>query len=380
MAQASFAAFFLGLPVLAPAFRAEYHLSITQTGVLIAAAPAGIVLTLYAWGIAADRVGERLVICSGLFLGSLAIAASAYTRSFGWLLVFFMVAAALGAGVNSGTGRAVMTWFRPNERGLALGIRQTAIPLAGVAAALTLPALAEAHGVRAPLLVLAGGWIVGATAALAIPGQKAPLEAGQPKPPALRYRMLWRLSTASVLVCVAQLALVGFVVLYLHDAHGVSIRAAAAVLAASQLLGAGLRLGAGLWSDRVGRRIEPMRLLALGVAATLATAMAVAHGPLVVLIPLLVLATGLSTGWNSLSFAAAAEIGGETRSGAAIGVQQTTLAIAGAGVPIIFAALVQVASWRAAFALAALFPVVGWWVLRSLTEPACASAAPTSTR
>ena len=84
--------------------------------------------------------------------------------------------------------------------------------------------------------------------------------------------------------------------------------------------------------------------------------------------PALVVATGISMGWNSLSFAAAAELGGPARSGAAIGVQQTALALASVIVPLGFAVLVARSSWQAAFALAAIFPLVGWCVLRPLDE------------
>lgn len=72
---------------------------------------------------------------------------------------------------------------------------------------------------------------------------------------------------------------------------------------------------------------------------------------------------------DSLSFALAAEIGGGSRSGAAIGMQQSALALASVLVPVGFALTVEAASWRAAWCLAALFPLAGWWLLKSL-EPA----------
>jgi sugar phosphate permease len=67
------------------------------------------------------------------------------------------LAGAAGASVNAASGRAVMSWFAPAQRGFALGIRQTAVPLGGAAAALFLPPAAAAGGVRAGLVVLAGG-------------------------------------------------------------------------------------------------------------------------------------------------------------------------------------------------------------------------------
>ena len=43
-------------------------------------------------------------------------------------------AGGLGASVNAASARSVMAWFGPHRRGVALGIRQTAVPLSGLAA------------------------------------------------------------------------------------------------------------------------------------------------------------------------------------------------------------------------------------------------------
>jgi len=65
-AQTAYSAVFLGIPVLAPALQKEYDLDLTQVGLAIAAANAGSVFTLLAWGLLADRVGERVVLAVGL--------------------------------------------------------------------------------------------------------------------------------------------------------------------------------------------------------------------------------------------------------------------------------------------------------------------------
>ena len=57
-----------------------------------------------------------------------------------------------GASVNAASGRAVMGWFPRDERGLALGIRQTAVPVGGASAAVVLPWLTDTLGVRAAFL------------------------------------------------------------------------------------------------------------------------------------------------------------------------------------------------------------------------------------
>jgi hypothetical protein len=73
----------------------------------------------------------------------------------------------------------------------------------------------------------------------------------------------------------------------------------------------------------------------------------------------------MSMAWNGLSYTIAAELGGR-RSGAAIGFQQTVLSAIGVVAPVSFAAVVSGTSWGIAFALAALFPLAGAWLLRPL--------------
>jgi hypothetical protein len=72
--------------------------------------------------------------------------------------------------------------------------------------------------------------------------------------------------------------------------------------------------------------------------------------------------------WNGLSFAAAAEMASRARIASAIGFQQTVLAVVGVAVSVAFAAAVAATSWRTAFALAALGPLLGWLLLARLAE------------
>jgi hypothetical protein len=82
---------------------------------------------------------------------------------------------------------------------------------------------------------------------------------------------------------------------------------------------------------------------------------------------LFVVAGVLSMAWNGLAFAAAAEAAGSHRTGAALGFQQTLLGVMVAAVPPIFAALAG-ASWRVAFAFAAIGPLLGVLLLTRLAD------------
>jgi nitrate/nitrite transporter NarK len=263
-----------------------------------------------------------------------------------------------------------MHWFAADERGFALGVRQTAIPLGGLVGALSLPPIADAGGSEAAFLFLAALIAVGAlVGALFLRGREA-TDGIEPATVARTIvdRRLWRLSLGSGLYLYAQIAVLGFGVLFLVDEHGFSEQSAALVFAGFQVLGAAFRIGGGRWSDRIGARVVPLRRVGVAIVAAMLVTALLAGGPTELLVPALILAGGLSMAWNGLSFTAAAELAGAVRTGAAIGVQQTVLAASGVVAPVLFAFTVSSVSWTAAFAVAALVPLAGWWLLGPLSE------------
>jgi MFS family permease len=369
VAVASGAAMFLtGLPVMAPTLQDELDLSLGEIGLLLAAAWVGSTLTLLPWGLAADRYGERAALALGLAACAAFLAAAAFAGSFWGLFLLLALAGACGSSVNSASGRAVMQWFGPSERGLALGIRQSAIPAGGLVGALVVPPLAAAGGSEAALLFLAGFSAVGALVGAIVlrRGNAGDALDTTSLAQTLADTRLWRLCLGSGVYLYAQLALIGFTVLFLHDEHGVSPSRAALVVAVAQVLAVALRIAAGRWSDVVGSRVGPLRLVGLAVAGGLVVTAALANGPVWMLVVALAIAGSLSMAWNGLSFAAAAELAGLRRSGAAIGFQQTVLSGIGVVVPPLFAASASALSWRAAFLVAAVFPLGGWLALRPL--------------
>jgi sugar phosphate permease len=363
VAQASFSTVSFAIAVLAPALREEYGLSLTEIGVVLAAEWVGLTFALLPWGFAVDRFGERWTLSAGLTVCAGFLTAAAYSSSFEALVLFLGLAGIAGGSVQSGSGRAVMRWFAASERGLALGVRQTAVPIGGAIAALVLPLLETP---RAGLLFVAGFVLAGAVLGALVlrAGTEEHLEPADVEI-TLRDRRLWVACWGSGLYLVAQVAMMGFVVLFLHDEHGFSTGEAAAVFAAGQVLASALRIGVGRWSDVLGSRVGPLRLIGVVIAVSLGLVAALAETSSWVLVPVLAAAIGFSMAWNGLSYTIAAELGGR-RSGAAIGFQQTVLSAIGVAAPVAFAAVVSASSWAAAFGLAALFPLVGVWLLRSL--------------
>jgi MFS family permease len=78
-AQAS-CVFLYGLPYLIPDLRHQLGLSLTGASTLASAPLAGVIVALVAWGAAADRYGERVVITAGLAIAAAGLIAAARSR------------------------------------------------------------------------------------------------------------------------------------------------------------------------------------------------------------------------------------------------------------------------------------------------------------
>jgi sugar phosphate permease len=367
LAQASLSMTSVALPALGPALRSHYHLSLREVGVVLAAVGIGMLVTLLPWGLLADKLDERWVIAMGLVGSGAALTGAGFTHSFEAVTLVLVLAGALGASVNAASGRAVMAWFPADELGLALGIRQTAIPIGGALGAALLPVLASHGGTRLAFFVLGASTVVGAVLAAVFirgsaPGSEAETIVGKP----LREPRLWILSAGTSLFLTAQIGITGFVVLFLHEHRHVSTHAAAGLLALINVLAIGARIASGRISDRVGDRLAPLRVIGIACGLTTAVVAAALDAPLWLLAPAFVVAGTLSMSWNALGYAAAAEAVGSGKTGAALGFQQTILGVVVAAAPPVIAA-VAASSWRAAYVLAATGPLVGTALLLLLS-------------
>ena len=265
-----------------------------------------------------------------------------------------------------------MGWFGRGERGFVLGIRQTAIPLGGALAALSLPAIAIAGGLEAALLTLAGFTLVAAIVGAIWLRDPPPSEPppGFFAPPPTRDPRIWRLGIGSGLFVMAQAAVIGFVVLFLHDDHGMSLGAAAAVLAAIQVTS---RRRAHRDRAAVGPPRPAHRRRCAARASPAPASSRSRRSPTTrrsrSSSRCIVLGGAAMSSWNGLSFTVAAEIAGRSKAGTAMSLQNTLVSD-----PRrrrrrrSSAALAGATSFSTAYLVIALAPVLGWWVLRPLED------------
>ncbi|MEU4668859.1 MFS transporter [Amycolatopsis sp. NPDC023774] len=362
-AQTASCSFLYGLPFLVPAMRAADDLTLAEAGTVVAAPSIGLLLTLIVWGAAADRYGERLIMALGLGAsGLLLVYAALWHHSVGLLFGVFLVAGACTASVNAASGRVVMGWFSKSERGMAMGIRQTAQPLGVGVAALGLPPLAARWGFQAAMLLPAVLAILIALLVVVFvadpPRPPRPARGAEKPPSPYRKPWLWRVHGASALLVVPQFTVSTFAPVYLVSQQHWSPSGAGVFLAVAQVLGAAGRLGSGYWSDRVGSRLRPMRQLAVaGVVVMLLVALGDATWLWLVLVAL-VLAAIITVADNGLGFTASAELAGVAWSGRAMATQNTAQNIAGALTPPLLGLLIGDSRFALAFCVVAVFPAL----------------------
>ncbi|HUS22251.1 MAG TPA: MFS transporter [Aeromicrobium sp.] len=340
----------------------EHGLSLARAGLLASTSLMGGTLTLIGWGVLVDRIGERRSLASGLLLGAVAGLGSTASPATAWIAATWFLIGVGTASLNSASGRLIVGWFPSEQRGTAMGIRQTALPLGVGLAAFFEPVLADRYGLAVALLVPSVVALIAfaAVGLFVIDPPRPELEpsgaGGGTRNPYRNDRRLVRIHLASALLVVPQITVWTFIVVWLIDARGWSAPAAGGLAAATQLLGAAGRVGAGWWSDQVGSRLRSIRVIAVGATLTmLVLALTESTSAAVVL---MVVATVVTVADNGLAFTSVAELGGPFWAGRAMGIQNTGQYLTAAAVPPAVGALIADRGYAVAFAIVAIFPLM----------------------
>ena len=97
LAQTSFSAIGVGLPAIAPAIRDAFGLSLAQVGAVLSSHWLGTLVTLLPWGLLTDRIGERMVLATGLGTCGLLLVVAGRAETFWQLYALLFLAGAAGA-------------------------------------------------------------------------------------------------------------------------------------------------------------------------------------------------------------------------------------------------------------------------------------------
>lgn len=344
--------------LLLPVLHQQHHLPLAAAGLIAGAPNLGLVLTLVAWGWAADRFGERVVLVLGLVLTAAAGALAALPVGTTGFALLLLVAGAASGCANAASGRVVVGWFPKQRRGLAMGIRQMCQPLGVTIAALTVPRLGAAAGIGAAVLLPTALCAVSALlcALLIVDPPRATRSASATRNPYRGDAYLWRIHAVSALLVVPQFTLSTFGLVWLVAGLGWAVLPAGLLVGAAQFTGAIGRLLVGAASDRAASRIGPLRLVA-GTALGIMVLLAIAAGllPAAAAVVYVVAAT-VSVADNGLAFTAVAEGAGPFWAGRALGVQNTGQFLAAAAVGPVVGALIGWLGYPLAFLVVAATP------------------------
>lgn len=362
VATASSFLFINGVAFMIPALERWRGTPLTEASLLSSMPSWGMVVTLVAWGYVLDRMGERIVMTVGSALTAAAAYAAASVHSLLLIAFFLFLGGMAAASCNSAGGRLVSGWFPPHQRGLVMGIRQTAQPLGIALGALVIPKLAKGSphtGLMFPAIACTVAAVVSVIFIVDAPRKSRSTateqELGSP------YRstfVLWRIHVVSALLMMPQTVTVTFMLVWLIRNDGWSITAAGAVMTISQLLGALGRILVGRWSDRIGSRMRPVAIIAAAAALTLFALAYADHRGSRYEVPLMILISVIAVLDNGLEATAITEFAGPFWSGRALGIQNTTQRLMAAAGPPLFGALISAAKYPPAWALCGLFPLI----------------------
>ncbi|WP_321851117.1 MFS transporter [Burkholderia diffusa] len=382
-ANMSFSAAAAGIPTTAVWMRSAYHLDNGALGLVLGALGFGVALSELPWGIAADRFGDRRVLLTGLVATAamLALMVAAIVPTAHAVPPLMRVVAAmccvglLGGSVNGSSGRAVMRWFGERERGLAMSIRQTAVPLGGGVGAALLPSLASHAGFAAvygALMLLCAGsaaltwrWLHEPPAAPA--GAHRPVAQQQPAAPArspLASGRVWRIVLGIGALCAPQFAVLTFATVFLHDFGRLGLAGISAAMVALQLGAMVMRVWSGRHTDRHGNRRAYLRgsvCVAAGSFALLAAATAGSpHVPLAAIVAILVFAGICVSAWHGVAYTELATLAGANHAGTALGMANTIVYLGLFATPLAIPPLLAVSSWSVVWLAAALIAAATW--------------------
>ncbi|SAK60518.1 MFS transporter [Caballeronia ptereochthonis] len=371
-ANASFSAAATGIPTTAVWLRSGYHLSNGELGLVLGALGLGVALSELPWGVLTDRWGDRPVLLTGLLstaavLVGMSLFAVPPVATLGWLVFAMCVLGLLGGSVNGSSGRAVMAWFGEGERGLAMSIRQTAVPLGGGIGAALLPWLASSHGFALVFGALAA--MCAASGAFAWrwlhePPSATHRAARSEGAAPLKNPVVWRVVLGIGILCVPQFAVLTFATVFMHDAARFGVSAISATMGAVQLGAMAMRVWSGRHTDRRGNRRAYLRASVIVASASFvalaaATACGVAHAPWLVA-AMLVFAGVCVSAWHGVAYTELATLAGTTRAGTALGMANTAVYVGFFLTPLVIPHVLAAGSWAIVWLVAGVCASLAW--------------------
>ncbi|WP_315707506.1 MFS transporter [Brenneria uluponensis] len=383
-ANACFSMVVGGLPATAVFMRADYHITNAELGFVLGMLGLGIAISELPWGLMTDRWGDRPVLITGLLsTGAMLLLMAAFAAPHNgfvpayWLLIAGVLGIGLlGSSVNGSSGRAIMAWFQEGERGLAMSIRQTAVPMGYGLGALLLPWLAARYGfvvlfiVSALLCVVAGyyAWLWLHEPDLArekrhVTAVAAPITGKGP----LHDPAIWKIVLAIGILCGPQFALLTFGSVFLHDFAHIDVVVVSVCLAVIQIGAMVLRIWSGRWTDKKKNRkgylrgctlLSILSFVLLSVLVWLWPTLSHTREIVLLLVGLFILSGMVVSAWHGVAYTELASMAGAKRAGTALAMGNTSVFVVMFITPIAIPWLQTSMSWSSVWLASALCAVI----------------------
>ncbi len=342
-----------------------------EVGLLSSATSIGAWCLVLVSGLLVDRFGIRRIMSLGLVATGTLLLSMALTNSYIQAIAVMFVAGVTRGTVFPSSTKAVLEWFPPRSRATAMGIKQMGLPISGVAAASTLPALGLLLGWRGAIAI--PGLMIAAVGIVA--GILYRDAADRPRGPSggvgvrtavvelLRNRSLLVLCVVGFAFLMVQLPLLAYLGLYFNEVVLTStipdeetrLVAAGGYLAVLQVGGALGRVSWGMVSDRLfrGRRMVVLAIVgALSVLMLLVVRSLGPGNPLWWLTAVVFLSGTMAVGWNGVYNALLTETVGHKYAATGVGLSMTLTEVGTISGPPLFGFVVDVTgSFQAAWLL-----------------------------
>ena len=130
-----------GMGTIAAFYQVDWQLTQFQTGFISTMTNVGPLCSMMIFGHLMDRYGEKYVIGLSALLLGLTAALLPFASSYTTLLIGVFIVGLFYGSAQTGGSTVITKWFPNEHRGLAMGIRQTGLPIGGALAASILPAV-----------------------------------------------------------------------------------------------------------------------------------------------------------------------------------------------------------------------------------------------
>ncbi|WP_370046899.1 MFS transporter [Lysinibacillus sp. RC79] len=223
-----------GMGPIATFYQIEWNLSSLQTGFIVSAVNIGPIFSMMMFGYLMDKKGEKQIIGWGSILLGFSALLLMLVNNYAVLLFLLLIVGVWYGSAQTGGSTAIVKWFPDKHRGLAIGIRQTGIPIGGALASVILTYLYHHYSLTSVHLVQGLVAIAGGLLFLLIyqePKKRVEVAATsitfKEKLEAIKNNKdLYPIYIVGIVMMTLQMILVAHFMSYLHEEGGYSLTAA----------------------------------------------------------------------------------------------------------------------------------------------------------